>query len=544
MPSISLDRIVDRRLSGDAHASDRYSDLQIAYVDETTGDLIGRLGGKWDRFTRTYVGDADHEKIVTFHPGQLEFARWFCNTWLTAHLDGWPAGTLPIYTALVAGGRRAGKTRMLAELVAGYSVAIEQAITWIVVPSDVENYGEELRSYLEATLALDWYTALGSPYWSYTLINGSVIRLMSGFTPRKLKKGGAGLILMNEGQQIPKKSYQNVRASIADHFGLVTIAANPPDEDDVGAWVADIASGTQSGQLENAKAFFVDPLANPHIDQVALMSLADTMSAHEFDVQIRGMFHVPKNSVLSAWNRLENEKQRPEVGEITERFTFHHESYAYKHVIGIDVQKFPWIVGAVAHAYANPDAPGDMNEALLWFDDEVFVDNGDEIDLANVLIDRGYDPRETLLVVDASGDWQQAERRDKFKRPEYRGAGSYDMLRGAGFRSVVPPDPDMKANPAVLERVRGANARIGTKSRKRYVFADPTRCPRLVSTIANWKATRGRPSRTSEEAHAGDAITYLIWRFFPRRRQATGDSIASGMKVLRRFEGEKRTRGW
>lgn len=501
------------------------------------------MGGRWDRKLKRYDGDAETERVIRFHPGQIEFARWFLNDWMDAHLDGWGSGQPPIYTALVAGGRRGGKTREVIELAVGYAAAIEGGVTWIVTPSDVEGYGEELRTYLERAMPADWYTSLGSPHWSYRLVNGHTIRMLSGFTPKKLKKGGASLVIMNEAQQIPKSSYDNVRASIADYHGLVLAAANPPDIGDQGTWIADVASETISGIRPNAKAFFIDPLSNPHIDQAALLSLKDSMSEHEFDVQIRGKFLLPKDAVLHAWDRTENERKRPDLGDITEAFALHHEARPYKHLVGIDVQNFPWIVAAVAHAYPNPTAPGDMDAAFMWFDDEIFIEKGDEVDCARALAARGYAPADTLIVCDASGDWQQAQRKQESQRTEYKGQGSHDMFRGEGYRNVVPPDPNMEANPKIIDRLRGANARIGTAARNRYVYADPVRCPRLVRTISSWRNVNGRPSRHSKDAHAGDAITYLVWRFFPRRGYA-GDGSVMGTKVHRRFQGQNRIKGY
>ncbi len=533
--------MVQQRLDEGARASVRLCDLQVDFVNDETGEHLARLGGQWDRGVKDFIGDAPRSRVIRLHKGQLEFSRWFCDVWLPAHINGWPVDETPIYTALVAGGRRGGKTFMLTALSLAYACAVPGAIVWIVVPSDIEGYGEELMSYLEKLMPRDWYTSLGSPHWRYDLVNGSCIRFLSGFTAGKLKKGTASLVFMNEGQQIPVGSYNTVRASIADEGGLVIAAANPPDQGDKGEWVADVAAGASNGSLDHAKAFFVDPEDNPHIDFETLKALAESMSEHEYDTQIRGKFLLPKGSVLSSWDRTQNERKVPELGECTARFTKRFEGRAFKHIVSIDVQSFPWIVASVGHAYANPDRPGDMSEAFIWLTDEVFIDDGDEVDCAQALIDRGYLPEETLIICDASGDYQQAERQQKLQRPELKGKGSWDMLRSLGFRHIVGPDPDMSKNPLVVERVRAANARIGTKSRKRYVFADPILCPRTVKTIGKWKNVHGMPSRRSQWAHCGDAVTYLIWRFFPRRKGADGKVV---FKALKKFEGARRTKGY
>ncbi len=541
MPRSSTERVVQQRLDEADHASARLCDLQVDFVSEKSGEHIARLGGLWDRKAKDFISDAPRSRVIRLHDGQLDFAQWFCNTWLPAHLNGWAVDETPIYTALVAGGRRGGKTFLLTALSLAYACAVPGAIVWIVVPSDIEGYGEELMQYLEKLMPRAWYTQLGSPHWRYDLCNGSCIRFLSGFTAGKLKKGTASLVFINEAQQIPLASYNTVRAPIADEGGLVIAAANPPDVGDKGEWVADVAAGASNGTLEHAKAFFINPEDNPHIDIASLHALAESMSEHEYDTQVLGKFLLPKGSVLSSWDRTQNERMVPELGECTKRFTKHFEGREYKHVIAIDVQSFPWIVASVAHAYANPEKPGDMREALLWFTDEVFVDDGDEVDCGEQLIERGYDPNDTLIICDASGDYQQAERQQKLQRPELKGKGSWDMLRSVGFKWIVGPDADMNKNPLVIERVRAANARIGTKSKKRYIFADPKLCPKTVKTIGKWRNVHGVPSRRSQWAHCGDTVTYLIWRFFPRRKVA-GKVVE--FKALSKFQGKARTKGY
>jgi hypothetical protein len=543
MPRNSLQAAVDRRLSEAVHGSERFCDLQLDFVDERDGRVVGRLGGRWDRRVKDFVGDAARSRVVRLHPGQLEVAEWFLNDWMDKHLGltELEDDEDPVNTCLVAGGRRGGKTAEIAWLAAGYAVAVPGSIVWFVVPSDIEGYGDELRQYIENLLPVSWYSFLGAPHWRYDLINGSCIRFLSGFTPRKVKKGRASLVFMNEAQQIVKSTYDHVRASIADDGGLVFAAANPPDEGDPGTWVGDIAAECQQGVRPTARAFFIDPLSNPHIDHAALMSLRDSMSEHEFNVQIRGMFLHSPNIVLHAWDRLKNEVVTPQMGDCTAAFTRKHEGSAYDWIVSTDVQKYPWLVATVHRAFVNPDARTDMNRALCWMTDEVYVDRGDEIDLADGLIKLGLDPTRTLLICDASGDWQQAERKQKFQRTEFKGKGSWDMFRSRGFRHIVGPDRDSRANPDVVERIRASNARISSASNAQQIFVDPLRCPRTVQSIGKWKNKNNYPDRRGKDAHAGDCLTYFVWRFFPRRAEDDG---SFDFKPLNRYQGRRRVKGY
>jgi hypothetical protein len=515
------------------------------FVDERDMCLIGRVGGRWDRLEKRYVGDAPRSRVIRLHKGQLAVADWFLNWWMERHLMGWPVDEGIVASALVAGGRRGGKTSLLTWLEEGYCVAVPGAEGWIVVPSDVDGYGEEIMHYVEESLPVDWYTFLGSPKWRYDFVNGSAMRFLSGFTPRKVKKGRASIVLMNEAQQIVQSTFNHVRASIADDGGIVLVAANPPDEGDPGTWVGDIASQTQNGNMPTARSFFVDPMENPHIDQRVLESLRDTMSEHEFEVQIRGRFLISKGAVLHAWDRTANERPAPDVGHCTPTFTMRHEGgLRVNTIIGCDFQKYPWLVALMFRAWSNPDAPGDMNQALLWAVDEVYVDEGDEVDLARAIKARGYDPTDCLVVADASGEWQFAERNAELRRAEFKknGKGSWDMLRSEGFTHIVKPDRDIEKNPDVVERCRATNARIGSHSRKRHLFADPGRCPRTVETIGRWRMnSNGHPDRTTKHAHAGDCLTYVTWRFWPRRFDPKADFQ---FRALSRYQGKRRVKGF
>lgn len=538
-PKQSLQRLAHERLDAAAHASAASVDLQLDLVDEQTGQLIGRYGGKWDRHIRDYVGDAPRSRVIRLHPGQLEAAEWF-DEWIDGHIRGDVPKEERVFDAAFTGGRRGGKSALAFTLGVAYALACPGSIVWVVAPSDAF-YGEPME-YLESIMPAEWYSSLGWPHWTYFLPNGSTICLRSGHTPRRLKQGRCDFAVINEGQAVPTQSYNTLSASIVDGGGLVLTAANPPDVGDPGDWVADLVGGVESGELNHAVHFFFDPLNNPHIDQTALAALAEKYDEHTFNVQVRGMYLLPPDSVLHAWDRRQNEMPMPELPgmDITREFTKHYEGHAYDDIVGVDVQNFPWIAAVRTRVFRNPQAPDSLEKALLWGVGEVFVEQGDEVDCARELKEAGCVPERTLIIADASCDWQQQQRDETKQRPNYQGKGSMDMFRGEGYRHVVPPDVDMAKNPEIADRVRAANARIGPKVGPRLVYVDARRCPKTVKSVRKWRAKKGRPSRNSQHAHAGDAFTYIIWRFFPRRT----DRGSVDVQAIKRFAGNSRLKGF
>lgn len=512
----------------------------MEFVDERDGSVIAIFGGRWDRKLRCYVGDADQSKIIRLHPGQVAAAEHF-DWWVGGHIDGDVPPEHRCYEVIYSGGRRGGKTSLaMAEMVA-YALAVPGAIIWCVCPSDA--FFLEPQTYLRETLPRSWYTELGFPHWTFFLANGSTIVMRSGHTARRLKQGRCDLAVIQEGQAISNQSYATLSASLVDKGGIVLTTANPPDVGDPGTWVADLVIGIETGMRPNAEHFFFDPLKNPHIDQHANEALRHKMDEHTFNVQVRGKFLLPPDSVLHAWERTENERPVPQVGakDCTREFLRRYEGTAGNDIVGIDVQNFPWIAAVRCRMYTNPKHPDDLGEALLWGVGESYIEQGDEVDCARDLNAQGCAFDQTLIISDASCEWQQKERNEALQRRDFRGKGANAMLRGAGFKRVVPPDPNMSSNPHVQDRVRAANARIGTQSGERRVFIDPLRCKKTALSVRKWRTNKhGGIGRASRYAHGGDALTYVIWRFFPRRVETDKVDVTA----IKRFAGRDRMKGF
>ena len=513
-------------------------ELEVHFWDETSGRRLGMFGGRWDPELHCYTGDAAKTLNLAFHPGQLDAVEAFVD-WLRGYLRGDVPPSEKIYDMIMAGGRRGGKSATLFACVVAFALAVPSANIVILVPS--ESFLAEPIAYLQSIMPEEWYYQLNAPHWSFTLHNGSTIRIVPGHSPRLMKQGRVDLIAINEGQSIPVQSYTHASAGIVDSGGIILTAANPPDVGDVGEWVVDLAMGAERGSLPNARFFFFDPENNPHIDQHALRAMALKMDQHTYDVQIRGMFLNRPDTVLHTWDRRENERPMPQLGDCTREFLKYYEGWALTDIGAVDVQNFPWIAATRFRAFRDHLAPDDMDKALLWGIGEAFIDQGDEIQCARQLKSDGCDPGSTLMVMDASCDWQQMERQEGKQRDRFKGAGSMDMFRAEGFRYVVPPDRQMESNPNVSDRVRAANARICSASKVRRVFVDPSRCPRTVDSIRKWKTKPdGTPSRKSRFAHAGDVVSYAVWRFFPRR----SDKTEINVETIKRFAGRDRVRGY
>jgi hypothetical protein len=540
MPRASTETLVRSQLDAAGRQSARWCELQIDWVRYKSGTPVARFGGLWDREEKRYAGDAKHSRVIEIHAAQIEAITLF-DEWMVDHLQGGSTevndrireviqqdldfdaelgALLGLSEMFLTGGRRSGKTVIMEGILNSYAVAIEHAIVWTVTPS--ETYHEEPKNVIEELLPKHWYEYLGDPHYTFFFPNASQHVLRSGHSPGALKKGKANLVGINEAQQIKADSYRNARGATIDAGGFTLIAANPPTLGDIGTWVLDAVSDTEKGDRYAAEHFFCDPLDNPHIDIRKLLALKSSMTLHDWETQIRGRMLQLPDRVLYTWDRAVNERPAPDFGCITREFLTAHEGEraSWDKLVTVDVQGFPWVATGIFDIYRDPRAPTDPKRGLLWLDDEIALAQGDEEDVCNELKRRGLDPERTLVILDASCFWQQMQRDTLKQRPNYRGKGSADIFKLNGFKHVVPPDRQMKANPDIFDRIRATNASIRPADGIAGLFINHERCPNAVDSARKWRMHKGKPSRSQKAAHFGDVLGYAVWRFFPRRGNA------------------------
>lgn len=514
--------------------------MQIDWVRYKSGTPIARFGGVWDRKLREFVGDAKTSRVIECHAQQVTAIEVF-DRWMGAHLSGREAVdhdrmreiieqnlpldnagvALPLTELFLSGGRRSGKTFVMGGICASYTVAVPGALVWTVVTS--ETFHDEPRDVQQQIMCRDWYEYNGWPHFTFYLANGSTHIIRSGHSPPALKRGQATIVAFNEAQQIKERSYINGRGATIDLGGFTICATNPPTDGDVGEWVTEAVAQIEKGERPGAEHVFVDPLDNPHIDIARIMAMRTSMTEHDWETQIRGKFLAHPGAVLYSWSRTDNERQPPDIGDITREFVTAHEGdrARWQHIVSIDVQEHPYIACAVARVFRDPRDPLNSKAGLLWVTDQVALRQGDEEDACAALA-KIVDPARTLVIMDASCSWQQMVREEVKQLPRYKGAGSMDIFRRCGFPHVVPPDRRMLGNPAISERIRATQMVVKEHRGEngvtaRGLFVDPKKCPEILESIKKWRMKKGRPQRTANAAHFGDTLGYLAWRFFPRR---------------------------
>jgi hypothetical protein len=506
---------------------------------EFDGETVISVGGRWDRRLGEFDGEAENVVVIEPHVGQIKTVMWF-RDWLGVHagrrddppsideaalaaLDDHIVNPAEVFSSLLAGGRRAGKTWIAALCCALYAVQFPGAIVWVVNPTDGDH--DEVRRYMSHLLEAAWI-ARETAADGWELINGSAIMLKSAYVgsdPDAIKEGEAHLVWMNEGQKMAERVYVVARGAIVDSSGLVLICANPP----VGArdqqWVGDFVAAAVARRRASVYYHF-NPLDNPHINRNALLAIKREVDLRTFRIEVLGEFLPPEDAVAYNWIRTEDGNERPVPVEgngwvdVTSEFLRMIDlGDELTDLIGMDFQVHPHMGGPVYRIYNEEGKPVTRESVVLWGVDEIVI-QGDELQWCEEARGRGYEPEPTIIVGDGTGEYQHSRRSSTDSPPpEWHGRGSFDIIRMGGFRNIVRPDPKIRRNnPHVLDRVRALTSLIENAAGRRRYFLDPDRCPQTAKSIREWPTTNGKPSRTHEAAHLGDGASYPIVRLFPR----------------------------
>jgi hypothetical protein len=536
-------------------------------VVDPEDNVILSVGGRWDRRLEDFDGEAEISIAIRPHAGEIQAIMWF-RAWLAIHAGRRDDPAAPeddeaiankqtledeVFSAMFAGGRRGGKTWTGALLCVLYAVMFPNAIVWVVNPNDTKH--DEVRRYMADLLAPEWI-ARQTVADGWELINGSAIMLKSAYVgadPDAIKEGEVHLAWLNEGQKMTHRVYVVARAAIADHSGLVLVCANPPVGKKDQQWVGDFAADAQAGRRASVYHHF-NPLANPHINRTALLSMKAELDLRAYRIEVLGEFLGPADAVAYNWIRTEggNERPMPEpdspdwVDVTAEFLCSQEEGDGFTDIPGMDFQVLPHMGGPVYRIYCHPGEEPTIDNVVAWGVDEIIVE-GDEIAWCYEANRKGYDPDTTLIIGDATGQYQHSRRRNTDSPPpEWKGKGSFDIIKMGGYVNIRPPSRRFhRKNPDVVDRVRAFTSMVESAEHKRRFFLDPDRCPMTCRAIREWPTVHGKPSRVHEACHLGDGASYPIIRLFPRiLRSGNTNEVDPVVKRVDRTEGIPRPKAF
>lgn len=515
---------LEKKAEAQKKSKKRYVDLRLQWLeDKDSQNVILDVGGVWDRQLEQWHSDGDACRQLRFFEAQYECAYWFAE-WLQYYVSGEerPPHLAQVWNLFLAGGRRGGKSDMLEKILVAGAICKPGGRIWGVSPAIEET--EELQLALEPWIPGEWaYWRDSKLHWKFA--HNTILTLRSAHVPSALKRGRADIIGLNEMQNMAKKAYTMVRAPIADRGGIVVGAMNPPDKP-LGRWCMDAYDDAKGGK-PTVKLFEFDPEQNPYINHAALSSMRHDIGDKDYKREVLGEFIEIGDLVWYTWSPRHNIRELPDLRrDMTREFTKLHLGREFDFAIGIDLQLTPHMSAAVGEFFEDPEFEGDP---LLWFTDEIVIE-GNEFELLDAIEERMdpdghqiYTPENTALVIDASAWWQDAERT--------KGRGSVDMFRERGWRYLYRPDSKSKRNPHIFERVLATNGRIRNANGRRALFSVSEN--RMINmALKRWENKNGVPWRRSEYAHISDSVSYLCWRFFPRKlRRRKGRDLVGYQRV-------------
>lgn len=510
---------------------------------EFDGEIMLTVGGRWDRRLRDYDGEADKRVVARPHVGEYEAIRWYMD-WLGVHagrrdtppdldesaieaLETGECDPSEVFSAMWAGGRRGGKTWTASLAGALYALLFPDAIVWVVNPNQQKH--DEIRRYFGKLLAPEWIDR-ETQADGWELANGSAIMLKSGYIgadPDAIKEGEAHLVIINEGQKMGERVYVVARGATADHSGLVLVCANPPVQKRDQQWVGDFAADAQA-QRRMAHYIHFNPLDNPHINRLALMSLRRELDERSYRIEILGEFLPPVEMVAYNWVRTKDGNEQPAPTkddpywiDVTAAWLAAEEiGDGYTDIAGMDFQVHPHMGGPIYRIFAPRKEIPTRENVVMWGVDEIVIE-GDEAEWCAEAEARGYTSPRLLIIGDGTGEYQHSRRGSvDSPPPTWKGKGSFEIIKMNGFWNIIRPDPRIpRNNPHVIDRVRALTSMIESSPpyRTRRLFLDPKKCPKTAKSIREWPTVNGKPSRSHEAAHLGDGASYPIVRLFPRK---------------------------
>ncbi len=530
------------------------SGTEPRYRPETDEELI-EVGGRWNRRSKRWSDDATAVLPIRIPRGseQEVAARW-CAEWLRRsgmgrrgpHWDDFRR----VWTLLLEGGRAGGKSYLAIVVLVVFSVMVPGALVWAVSPTQEET--DELEQAIVGLVPRRWYKARGAgagKVLQFKFANGSRILCLSGHKPRSLKRGKVDLVLYNEGQNMSRAGWVQLRGAVARTGGLVIIAANPPDAE-IGRWIEEVHERGRAGKIK-AEVFKMTAASQPFVEAKSLQDMQDENDEPTFRREVLGEFVPIGDIVFHAWSDSESVLDVPgHWVDVTQEVTKRHFGRPFDYVIGMDFQKTPHMVAAPMKLFRDPadeiDPKAIDANVIAVIVDEVIVEDADEHDLVDALEGRrlevmegrvelrppvtpggpmvivrvageGYDPDRCVVVMDASGFGQDGAHSGQGRGGKASGRTSEVWLRQDGWRWLYTPSKYSRANPIITERCKVANSRFKAANQRRRAFVLRV-CAQIPRALRSWEIRNGAPYKLSPFAHICDAVTYPMYRFWERDR--------------------------
>ena len=557
MPHLSVAAklaIARQRLSTDRYVS------ALLVVEEPDGRELVRAGGLWDRRLRCYVepppGVALVERRIRLKLSQVEVGRALAR-WIDAARRGDDSRT-PLMQ--LAGDRGSGKTYVAAILL------VLVALQWpgdeqfaIVLNSDNRR---EMLAHMGEVQPAEW-VAFNSedPRRLYTeWITGSRLNWVSAQNPKKLRQGGLPIRHVHVSEAHMQSEFIGSSAQLVGRNlgALVTQAFNPPTADG-GNWTARVWFAIEANEIPGERYKLHrrdnDGVDHAYLDQAG--QIVRVISPAIYEADIAGEMKLSGPTAYKSFDGRPYNHADPLAGgcvgdppqlgwqdvtrELTARDFGGDEGADF--VIGVDFQRRPGIIGAIAKLYRTP------SQELRLHVIRGIGTQGSESAFSQSLIDAGFTGNgfrddgtrgpKVLLVGDGTGARQNAEHKRQ-KPPSFHAMKSDGWVIVAPMlhhKSRIPWNPDVVASLAQMFELFEARAVLLGLECKQPIQGFPSG----IDSFRNAKrSSKGKLDDAGDFQHFCDDVRYLAWKFLPRPRPKLAERDPVLLAELRSIKSTER----
>jgi len=371
-------------------------------------------------------------------------------------------------------GRRFGKTHVaMRELAKAASEPNSQV--WYVSPSYRMSKGivwDQLKSKLKD---LRWIEQSNEAELKLRLKNGSVIHLKGADNPDSLRGVGLNFIVLDEFQDIDKRSWTEVlRPTLSDKGGKAMFLGTPRG---VGSFSHEMYTMAQS--TDNWGAHTYTTLDGGNVPESEIEEAKRDMDARTFEQEYLATFNTYSGVVYYNFDR--KYTVRPCNGLDTSEIH-----------CGIDFNVDPMSVAISV-----------IDNNTVYFIDEICM-KGSNTDDACDELKRRYPNSKIIMYPDAAG---------RQRKTSAGGRTDISILQNAGFRVQVK-----NSNPPIRDRVNAVNSKLKNSNGVSSLFVDP-KCRQIINSLERmvYKPNTSIIEKDGELDHMADAVGYLVEFLYPVR---------------------------
>ncbi len=499
-------------------------------VARLRAEVLATFGRRWDRALKCWSDDPpEHPLIFDLQESQVALTRRFVE-----RFENFKKRKKDKHSLFVVDDRAGGKSLGCLMLTIGARIDFlrhpdgADFIVWILSV----NHGErkEIDNEIKRFLPPEWYRLREFPAHVLELAHGGTILLKSADVPDATKAGRVDLCYQNEAAKMGDIPYSNGFPRTRDRMGWWLAASNPPTSMK-GEWINTIfekhEEARQLGKRQPVEFIRCNSSLNVTVDSESTADVNEVLrwiSPARADADGEGIIKPVGNRLYRPPFDLSKHVRTFDPEEWagrdhTQTITRDEWGAAFDYIVSADFQNKPGAVGLLAKVFGPRDKPTFFVLGDYW-------SNGDEDDMCDDILadyrmtDAGKEPRtttrNTIVVGDCSGDWQDGEHSGK-------GKTSFAVFRARGFK-IVPNNrpsrhtPDAKAkNPSVERTIN----RVYAAFREDRVFIDPAAEQTIWSLKeCRFKKTGTRIRAVGDPAHLTDALRYLLWACTPPLRPA------------------------